>query len=103
MNNSNPQKDQHWQMLVLLLKRIALQKGITQQQIAQKTGLQPNNVSRLFSLRYCPRLEIFLKVAQALGVNFFFEDQESDTNFNKAFEEVMAELGRRPDKMTNLN
>ncbi len=59
---------EHWRILVQLLKEIAEEKGITQLEIAEKTGYQRSNISRVFSLRYTPRLDVFLKIAQAIGV-----------------------------------
>lgn len=91
--------DNQWKILVLLLQEIAIQKGITQNQIADQTGLIQSNVSRFFSLKYKPTLDTFLQVAKAIKVNFFFEDQESKTDLNLAFEKAMEELGRRVDKL----
>ena len=91
--------EKHWQTLVLILKHIAIEKNITQDDIAEKTGLQRQNVNRIFNLHYRPRLDIFISIAQAIGVNFFLEDKESKTDLNKAFERAMEELGRRPDKL----
>lgn len=88
-----------WQLFVLLLKEIADQKNITQQEIADKSGLLQSNVSRFFSLKYKPTLDTFLQVAKAIKVNFFFEDQEDKSDLNKAFEKAMTELGRRPDNL----
>ncbi len=99
---SNNASDEQWKLLVLILKEIADQKGIAQQEIAEKSGLIQSNVSRFFSLKYKPTLDTFLKVAKAVKVNFFFEDQESTTDLNKCFERAMDYLGRRPDKM-NMN
>ncbi|NLT51948.1 MAG: helix-turn-helix transcriptional regulator [Ignavibacteria bacterium] len=87
--------EKNWQVLVLLLKEIAKQKGITQQQIADKTGLLQSGIARTFSLRSCPKLDYFLQLADAIGVNFFFEDKEGKTDLNVAFEKAMNELGRR--------
>ena len=98
--NSQSQNEQHWRLLVLLLKLIAIKKGISQEQIATETGLQRQNVNRVFSLRYCPRLDIFLNIAKAVGVNFFVEDKEGTIELNQLFEQAMTELGRRPE---NLN
>lgn len=88
-----------WEILVLLLKKIAKDKGITQEEIAQKTGLLQSNVSRVFSLAYVPRLDTFLAIAGAIGVNFFLEDKEGTTDLSVMFEKAMTELGRRPDKL----
>lgn len=98
-----PLQSEHWKVLVLLLKNIAEEKNITQQDIADKTGLIRSNVSRLFSLKYCPSLTIFLAVANAIGVNFFFEDKDDKTDLSIMFEKAMTELGRRPDKLNNKN
>lgn len=98
MKNQNIQNEQ-WQLLVLLLKEIADQKNITQNDIAELTGMQQSAVSRLFLLKYKPTIETFLKVAKAIKVNFFFEDQEGTADLNKAFEKAMTELGRRPDNL----
>lgn len=85
----------NWKVFVLLLKEIAEQKGISQNQIAEKTGLLQSNISRMFALRYCPTLDTFLKVSQAIEVNFFFHDKSDKTELNLAFEKAMQELGRR--------
>ena len=93
--NNNPE---HWKVCVLLLKEIAAHKGLTIQAVADRAGLHRSNVSRTFALTYCPTLPMFLKIAQAVGVNFFFEDQDSDTPLNVLFEQAMDQLNRRPDK-----
>lgn len=92
-----------WQILVQLLKEIAEEKGITQLEIAEKTGYQQSNISRIFSLRYTPRLDVFLNIAKAVGVNFFFEDKDSTTDLNILFERAMTALGRRSLKGESNN
>lgn len=94
MNNQKNQNEQ-WKLLVLLLKEIAENKGITQNEIAAKTGLLQSNISRFFALKYNPTLDTFLQVAKAINVNFFFEDQDSKTDLNLMMEKAMTELGRR--------
>lgn len=73
MKNKNNQNEQQWQLHVLILKEIAESKGITRREIANRTGLLESNVSRFFSLRHKPRLDIFLEIAKAIGVNFVIE------------------------------
>lgn len=99
MNKENQANEQHWRLLVLMLKNIAKEKGITRDQIAEATGMQASNISRIFSLKYGPTLQNFIAIAQAVGVNFFFEDKEGNTDLVKAFEDAMEELGRRPDAL----
>jgi transcriptional regulator with XRE-family HTH domain len=88
-----------WKPLVLLLQEIATQKGLTHQQIADNSGLQRSHVSRFFNLKFSPNIETFLKVANAIEVNFFFEDRESKTDLNLAMEKAMEQLGRRVNKL----
>lgn len=89
-----------WMVFILLLKEIASSKGITHAAIAEETGMIESGVSRFFSLRFKPTLDTFLKVSKAVKVNFFFEDQESNTDLNQCFERAMDKLGRRPDKLS---
>lgn len=87
-----------WIVMVRLLKEIADQKGISHQQIADETGMIRSHISRMFAARFCPRLDLFLKVANSVGVNFFIQDMNSQTDLNQAIEKAMEHLGRRPDK-----
>jgi transcriptional regulator with XRE-family HTH domain len=99
MSNPQNQNEHHWMVLVLLLKEIAQQKGITQQEIAERTGYLQSHIGRVFSLRYVPKMDTFLIIAKAVGVNFFFEDKEGTSDLVKAFEKAMDALGRRPNKL----
>lgn len=92
-------EESEWKKMVLLLKEIAESKGITQNEISNKTKLLQSNISRFFSLKYKPTLDTFLQVAKAIKVNFFFEDQEEKTDLNLAFERAMTELGRRRNNL----
>jgi len=91
--------EKQWQLLVLILRKISESKGISQQEVADRTGLKRQNVSRMFNLQRCPNLSTFVLVAKSIGVNFFFEDKAGDTELNVIFEQAMTELGRRPDKL----
>jgi len=62
-----------WKSMVGELKEVADKKGITQDDIAKKTGYLQPNVSRFFSLRYIPRLDVFLNIAKAIGVKIKFD------------------------------
>lgn len=95
----NQNQNEQWMLLVLLLKEIAAEKGITQEEIADETGLKQSNVSRFFSLKYRPGLDVFLQIAKSIKVNFFFDDQDSKTDLNLMFEKAMESLGRRADKL----
>ena len=95
-NTSNIQQAR---LLVNMLKLIARKKGITQEMIAEKTGMQQSNIARIFSLKYSPTLQNFIAIAKAVEVNIFIEDKDSDTDLSILFEQAMTELGRRPDKL----
>lgn len=83
------------QMLCQFLREEAAAKGITHQMIADATGFSQPNVSRMLSAHYAPSLDNFLKLADAIGVNFFMESKDSTTENNQAFEQAMKQLGRR--------
>ena len=89
MNNS---ASQHANVLALLLKQIADQKGITPEDIASDTGLGIGTVYRFFDLKFKPSLELFLEIAVSLGVNFFLEDKEGITDLTQAFNKAMDQL-----------
>ena len=51
------------------LRRQRLAKGLSQEQLAEKTGLHPSEVSRLERAVRDPRLSTIVKVARGLGVS----------------------------------
>jgi len=91
-----------WQLFVLILKEVAAEKGVTQEMIAQRSGLLQSNISRVFALKYKPTLDTFLQVAKAVGVNFYIEDKEGKTDLNACFDRANESLKSRPD-MKNKN
>lgn len=93
--------DQTATILCLLLKELSKSKGIGEAEIAEKTGMKRPNVNALLNGRKLPELKTFLKVAEAVGVNFFFEDKDGSSDISKAFNGAMDEMYRR--KMKNLN
>lgn len=80
---------QNWKVLVLLLKEIAEKKGITQEEIAESTGLHRSNVSRVFSVRYKPNLDTFLKLCKAVKVNAVIEDKGSSIELEALIQKVV--------------
>lgn len=91
--------NEQWKLLVYLLDEIRKDKGITHKEVAASTGLIESNVSRFFSAKYRPQLDIFLDIARAIKVNFFFQDTEDKSDLNQVFEKAMERLGRRPDSL----
>jgi DNA-binding phage protein len=98
-NDRNETPEEHWMLLVLLLKEVADQRGISQEQLAEMSGLKQSNISRMFSLKYCPNLRTYLRVSKALQLNVFFETRDADDDLTQAFERAMSALGRRPDDL----
>lgn len=92
-------KNEQWKLLVFLLDEIRKEKGLTMQDVADASGYLQSNVARFFSAKYRPGLDVFLSVAKAIGVNFFFEDKEGITDLNTAFQSAMERMGRIAGKL----
>jgi len=60
--------DLHWQEIVIMLEKIAIKQGISQNKLAELTGINQPNISRLFSLRYAPNVRTLALIAGVLGV-----------------------------------
>lgn len=90
--------EQSEKLLLALLKEIAKDKGLSIQDLSERTGFQPTNMSKILNGGYSPTLKIFLKIAHAVEVNFFVEDKESKTNLNVMMVKAMESIGRRKPK-----
>lgn len=100
MTDNTPQpNEQHWMLLVLFLKEICDQRGISQADLAEMTGMKQPSISRLFSLQYCPNMRTFMAVVHALQLNVFFETRDAKDDLTLGFERAMTALGRRPDNL----
>lgn len=49
------------------ISTIRKEKGITQEQLAKKTGLRQTHISRIENGIYMPRIDIAERIANALG------------------------------------
>lgn len=92
--------ENHWKVLVLVLKETAQQKKITPNAISVKIGVSASTVSRIFNLEFCPKLQLFIDIARVVDVNFFFEAKDSTTDLNQAMEKAMTQIGRRPENLS---
>jgi transcriptional regulator with XRE-family HTH domain len=63
-------------MLLNKLKLLAKEKGITEEQIAAKTGFIQSNVNRMFAGKYTPLLDNFLQLADAIGFHIVLKENE---------------------------
>jgi transcriptional regulator with XRE-family HTH domain len=70
--------DEASKMLCQYLHQMAKEKGITHQQIADKTGFIVSNVTRMLSGKYSPTLVSFMKLADALDAYLFVIDKDAD-------------------------
>lgn len=67
-------------MLCNYLRDQAIEKKISQEEIASKTGFTQSNVSRMLSGKYPPTLDNFMKLAVAVDCYFFIENKLSGSN-----------------------
>ncbi|MBX9886685.1 MAG: helix-turn-helix transcriptional regulator [Flavobacteriaceae bacterium] len=75
-NEKELNENERWKLLVLRLKEEADKKKITQEEIARKTGLIQSNISRFFSLKYCPNMSTFILISKALGITLKMENEK---------------------------
>ncbi len=75
MENKKP--NERWKALVLQLKQTAKEKGINQNEIAQKLNMPQGNVARFFSHQFRPGLELFINIANVVGKEIKLEDIEN--------------------------
>ena len=77
MNNKQATpENEHWKVLVLLLKEVAEQKKLTKQEVADTAGITQSNLSRLFAVKYKPNLDLFLRVANAVGLHVYLDNKK---------------------------
>lgn len=61
-------KSTQWHSLVLALKDYAQRENISQEEIANRSGLKASSISRVFNLKFSPNLKTLFIIADALGV-----------------------------------
>lgn len=84
-------KDDQWKLIVLFLKNVAKEKGISNNEIVERTGLMKSNVSRLFSLKHCPELRVIMAVSQAIGITLRFDDIDATIDIEAVFQRSKTE------------
>lgn len=75
MNKSNLQSED-WKEIVTQLRDISIEKGITQDMIAYKSGMLQSSVSRIFALQFIPKLSTIISIAKALEVDIIVKDDK---------------------------
>ncbi len=62
------------------LAELAKEKGLSQYEIAERTGFKQNNVSRMFAGQYSPSLDNLLRLAEAIGYDVAIINKGVDTS-----------------------
>jgi len=59
--------DHHWQKIVLKLKEITKEQNISQNKLAELTGINQPNIARFFSLSHAPNMRTLVLIAGVLN------------------------------------
>lgn len=77
-------------IIMRLIAKILKAKGITQQNIADATDFEQNNVSRMLAGKYPPTLANLLKILDAAKLEIILKDSEGKLN-GEAMLEMLKE------------
>ncbi|MFL9834985.1 hypothetical protein [Chryseobacterium terrae] len=81
-------------ILIRFLETLATDKGYSRYKISKEIGCSESSVKRFFEFEGSPSLDLFLSISSLVGVNFFFEDKESESErplhilFNQALDSL---------------
>ena len=70
-------------LMLRFLKQIAKDNGLSDEEIAKRSGFIKPNVNRMFSGRYMPTLENFIILGEAVGVRLELHAPEDDVSKTK--------------------
>lgn len=59
------------------LSEARIRRGMTQRQLAEKTGIPQPNINKIEAAKVMPRLDTLLKIAECVGVEIRAEEQKS--------------------------
>lgn len=68
----------NWKEIVQELKEAFDRSGMTQDELADKTGLIQSNISRIFNFKFIPRISTIALIADAIGVELVILDKIKD-------------------------
>lgn len=57
------------EILLKAAKELIREKGITQEELAEKSGFTQGNISRMFNASFAPRLDNFLHLLNSAGIS----------------------------------
>lgn len=63
-----------WQSIVIKLRDIAKEQGITQDIISLRTGKKQQSISRVFKLENAPTISMLVSIAKALKVEIVVQE-----------------------------
>ena len=80
-------------LLIDYLANLAKKKGVSQQWIADASGIPRPHVNRFFSGTTNPTLDTFIKVSDALGVFLFVIDKSDDSDIAESMRKRWTRKG----------
>ena len=80
-------------MLCRYLGDTARERGISTYEIAEKTGFDRPNVSRMLNGHYAPTMDNFIKLCDAIGVYIFIVDKEGEGDLVEMMKERWKRKG----------
>jgi len=84
--------EKDFQFLIYLIDEIRIAKGITQEDVALKSGYLRSNVNRVFSGKYTPRLDVLKNIASAVGLELAIRDLDGTIDMAKMLEKAKDRL-----------
>lgn len=86
--------ENHWKLLVLMLKEILAQKEINYEEVERLTGVKSTNVSRLLNenFKHAPNLRTLILIADAAEVRLSFLDDGKKIDMNEILKSSMIKL-----------
>lgn len=88
-------------LLLGFLKQIAKEKGISIEEISRKSGFIADNVYRMFSGRYMPTLDNFIRLGEAIGIRLELHADSVDSLSTKTRNIDIPRFLLCPDRAEN--
>jgi len=63
----NKKSETDWQNVVTKLQKIAIEQNVSQNKLAELTGINQPNIARFYSCRVAPNIRTLVLIAQALN------------------------------------
>jgi len=71
-------EEEAYKILSNYLSQVAESHNLSNAEVAEKCGLQPQTVKRIFEGKYPPSLEVFIRLCEACNVYLFIVDKDDD-------------------------